>query len=211
MPNNLDATKNIINAFNNVIKIYGETSFLLRNFSAELAARGFESVMPGNGIGTETSKSIEYPKEWPIRYAALFFQHKKEQDNGRWLCVTVNFFHPESGDVLPRLILGVLENKNDKRRTAYEYGWLKRVYFNEGEEFTYTNEEKIKINTQDHMNMDLMDRKVINFCPNQKEKPVPLQGSFFATPLLSVNNAEEVKGLTTKIVGYWGTKYGPVK
>ena len=107
-------TENIKNAFDTVVQMYNETAFLFKDFNKSFADKGFESMMPSNGIGYESSKSLDWPDFWIIRYASWFYKPKKQHESEkRFVSVTVVFFDYDKV-MDPYLSISILENQDSK-------------------------------------------------------------------------------------------------
>ncbi len=178
--NSFNETQNVINAFETVSKIYEETSFLIKDFSAELNKLGFVSALPNKvSMGTNGSASLKYPKYWSLLYGAWFFRHCNQKDNCHWICITVSFFDLDlKAD--PRLLLGVLKRRDNSGE--YAYNWLHWAYFNRTS--SENSDDKIK------------------FSYNVKDSVYLADG--FSTSLLSVKDRSHMEDLLTKVINIWG-------
>jgi len=196
---------NIINSFENIAKIYEETSYLLKDFSEAITKHKFVSIS-GNSIGTTyVSKSIDSPRYWLTRYAALFFKPKNQKDNSPLLSVTIGFYDLEPKATEPFLILGVVEEMNHPKKD-WQYWWLFTPFLNEENAFDYSiakGEKKIKLN------IPAMDGEIVDFrCRYSNESyHWPRKGSMFAVPLLSVKDHNQVEVLSQKVLNLWRNKF----
>lgn len=198
--------QNIINAFDNAAKVYEETSFLLKDFSEAIAKHQFSNII-GNSIGTTyVSKSIDAPRYWLTRYAALFFKPNHQEDNNPLLSVTIGFFDLEPKAVEPYLVLGVVKGMDHPKR-SWEYSWLITPFLNQENAFDYyiENEEK-----KQNVSIPAMDGEVFDFaCHYSSESYTwPKEGSLFALPLLSINDYNKIETLSQKVVDLWKSKFG---
>ncbi len=181
---------NAKNAFDNVVKIYKETSFFLKDISTNLNERNFVATSGNIENYGGYSRSLDWTSCWLLRCAELRFKYK--EDNSRLISFTISFL---TG---PNLIVGVLEN-------MYDIGLLYELWCNENKEYKYSHQEK-EINYSLE-NKDT-DGKVIDFIFREDDKK---KGFFFAKPLLSIKNYDDVKSLSEKVVDLWEDKYGPIK
>jgi len=97
----------VMNSFGNVAKIYEETSFLLKDFSDEMMRLGFVRLRSDSGIETETSRGIDNPKMWHVRYASLPFKPKGQDSDEPYVCITAIFCDFEGEPTMPYLVAGV--------------------------------------------------------------------------------------------------------
>ncbi len=198
--------QNIIHAFENTAKTYEETSFLLKDFSEVITKHEFSSIS-GNSIGTTyVSKAINSPRYWLTRYAALFFKPNDQEDNCPLLSVTVGFYDSGPKAVEPYLILGVIKGMNHPDKN-WQYWWLFSTFVNEEDSFEYYivkkgNKRKVSIPT--------LDGEIIDFkCHYTDEyNDWPKEGSFFALPLLSVKDYNQIETLSQKVIELWKSKFG---
>lgn len=123
-----EQTQNVVNAFRNVIKVYEETSFLLKSFADVLASRGMIRESTGRGIVTNTSKSIDQPKQWLPLHAGWNFWPKGQKENFPNITVMVVFCSDDE-DVQPYLVVGVVEKQ-------YIAGLYHQLYKPERKQFT---------------------------------------------------------------------------
>ena len=181
--NDQDMTDNVKNSFDNVAKIYEETSFLLKDFSKEITGLGFDKEMPNDGIGTHGSTSIDYPKQWPVRYASLFFMPKDQVDKKRYVCITA-IFYDDSGELItPCLVTGVIKTSQEYLVLKQKYGVLYDGYLKDKDKFEGKDGKFVELDGK---------------------------GSVIAQPLLQINSAEEVKNLAQRMVDCWTEKFGEV-
>ncbi|MDA8014553.1 MAG: hypothetical protein MPK09_02940 [Gammaproteobacteria bacterium] len=102
-----EQTENVVNAFDNVIKVYTETSFLLKSFADVMQSHDMLRVRQGNAVSITTSKSIERPEEWLPPFAGLKFRHKEETKDSPRVAVVAAFLGVEE-KWTPCLFVGVI-------------------------------------------------------------------------------------------------------
>ena len=178
-------TKNVTNAFGVITKIYEETAFLLKDFSAILNLNDlkFHCVNPNFiEVYYGHSKGLDSPHRWLARNAELRFKPNKQTDYKKLISVTVSFrsFSSLEKTSEPYLIIGVLENMEGS-------GWLYAAYHNEDDDYEHNPPKD-----------QWKDEEMIEFTFRKDKK-----GRFFVKPLLQIKNTEEVKRLAGKIVECW--------
>jgi len=196
--------KDIINSFGNVARIYEETSYLFKDFSAIISGKNFKNIT-GNSIGTTSvSKALDASGYWLTRYAALFFKPIDQEANDPLLSVTVGFYNDELEAVEPYLALGVVKGM-DHVRKSWQYWWLYSPFINEGNNFEYFSETS---GDEQKTNAPSMNEEIIRFkCTfDDSSYTWPKEGWFFAVPLLDVRDAKDVERLSRKIIELWTAK-----
>lgn len=177
--NENSASINVKNTFENVVKIYEETSFLLQDFSAILKNDyKFESCN-NNKIDNYGgySRSLDWPQYWFSRCVEMCFKPNGQTNNNRLINITVIFYNKHKEEA-PRLVIGVLD-------TDGQSGWLHDAYHNESNNYKYSHE-------YEYNNMRKFDF--------QNDK---ILGSLFTRPLLLIKNYEHVKELATCAIKLW--------
>lgn len=129
-------------SFGNVAKIYEETSFLLKDFSDEMMRLGFVRLRSDSGIGTETSRSIDRPKEWHVRYASLSFKPEGQDRNEPYVCITAIFCGYESEPITPYLVAGFVN-------VVWQYYNFYNAYLDAKETFDGNDGKPIRLSRGD--------------------------------------------------------------
>ena len=113
--------ENVVNAFDNVIKMYVETSHLLKSFADVMHSHGMlRDRQKGSGVRATTSKSINVPRKWLTSFAGLDFWPKRAtEDNPRVGVVAAFVGNQEKWD--PYLIVGVMEETEMDIHELYRY------------------------------------------------------------------------------------------
>ena len=200
-------TENIKASFDNITKIYEESSFLLKDLAAELEKLGYEKEPRGNSIGTTyVSKNINSPRYWLTRYAALFFRTKAKPDYNRLLSTTVIYFDHEPTAIDPWLIVGVGEKSESAH---WDYWWMYSAFLNEEQKFNYyhgTDNAKLNIDSpKQHWQSQAQDWGFT--VPDTQNNPYhPKAGKLFAVPLLETKS-EDVGKLAKRGLKLWNTKF----
>ena len=183
--------ESVTNAFYAVTKIYEESSFLLKDFSAILSDLKFHCV---NSNSIEVyhgySRGLDSPHRWLASNIELRFKPNKPTDNNRLISVTVSFrsFSSFEQPSEPYLIVGILENTEGP-------GWLSAAYHNEDGDYDYGVDTPPKDEWKEEQIIEFTFRE-------NKDK----KGRFFYKSLLQIKNTEEVKKLAGKIVKCWEGK-----
>lgn len=173
----------VMNSFGNVAKIYEETSFLLKDFSDEMIRLGFVRMNSGSGVGTDTSKSIDNPRLWHVRYASLDFKPKGQDGHDPYTSITAIFCDYHSEPIVPYLIAGFVKMAGSDMQWQY-YNFY-NAYLDAKETFEGKDGKLIRLDRGD--------------------------GYAIAQPLLQVGNTECVKNLANNIVKYWEEKIGKLE
>ncbi|GAI07086.1 unnamed protein product [marine sediment metagenome] len=121
--NNLETQIKI--TFENLIKIYSESSKLLLDASALLDKEGFYCPH-GNTLGTNQSKNINNPADWITPYGARYFisdDHPKVL-----LGISIIFIGPRNHPVEPLVVFGKFEMK-EEIKSNYEYYYLRHCWY----------------------------------------------------------------------------------
>ena len=179
-----EQTKNVVNAFKNVIKVYEETSFLLKSFADVMQSSPHDMLQenPHNLFFLTTSKIIDRPEEWLPPFAGLKFRHKDAAEDSPRVGVVAAFLGVEA-NWTPYLAVGVIE-------AATHIEPLYRYFRSNREEFVQSKEDEF---VQSVDNIVAMSTK---------------QGVFKSLPLLQVRDEAFVKDLAEWVIGSWKDKYG---
>ena len=202
-----DISENVRNAFDCVLKIYEETTFLLNDFTEELAAFNFVNLSP-NSIGThDVSKSMQWPKFWMVRYGSQFYKQKKQDINNPLLSLTVGFLGYSDGGpnvIEPFLAIGVIRGM-DHPNQGWQNWWLYHPVINLDGAYEYDPED---YQGQPYVGDRKNRYNIINFKCRRLDTSYdfPKEGSFFTTPLLSINDTENIKELSKKCFELWSEK-----
>lgn len=129
----------VMNSFGNVAKIYEETSFLLKDFSDEMMRLGFIRLRSDSGIETETSRSIDRPKEWHVKYASLSFKPEGQDSNEPYVCITAIFCGYNSEAVTPYLVAGFVNME-------WQYYNFYNAYLDDKATFNRNDRKLIRLN-----------------------------------------------------------------
>ncbi len=186
-------TENIVNLFDVAIKIYQETSFLLKDFSDLLKAKKFKGPS-GNAIEMYGgfSRSLNWSNHWLVRCASLSFKPKVKAPDNRVIEITVVFCTDQKEDE-PRLVVGALDTDGNP-------GWLYYACYNIDDNYQYHREGKEFKYCPTHEDID---EKMTNFVYKPDNK---IRGCFFTVPLLSVKGYEDVEKLSERAVKELWTK-----
>ena len=197
--------ENINASFNNIAKVYEETSFILKDLAAELEKLGYEKIPKGNSLGTTyVSKNINSPRYWLTRYAALFFKIKAEPDSKRLLSTTVSYFDLDTKAMDPWLIVGVGEKSDSDH---WDYWWMYSAFLNDEQKFEYYERDNTKLNI-DSPHGQSQEREWGFRVPDAENNPYhPKAGKLFAVPLLTINSFEDIKELAERGTKLWKTEF----
>lgn len=195
-------SENVKTSFDNVVKIYEESSLLLKDLDAELEKLGFGKIK-GNEISTSTSKHIDRPRDWLPRYATLFFEAKAEPNSKRLLSATVMYFDLEL--FKPCLIMGVVENFDGPK---YNNWWMDRVFFHRTVEgnssmFSYYGKGNKSIKSP-HLDWQSEGDEWGFKRLHDGATSYPKAGKLFAVPLLEIKSEDVVK-LAERVSKFWDT------
>ena len=132
MKQNYNLSEQIKLTFENVQKIYGETSKLLLDTSALIEGDDYYCDH-GNTLGAQHSKHIEDPDSWITPYAARYFVSRK--DLLLQIGVAVVFLGRNHQPVEPIVLYGVTRYIQGKGRVTYNV--LRHIWYNllPGQEF----------------------------------------------------------------------------
>ena len=202
-PENL--SENVKTSFDNIFKVYEESSFLLQDLVAELEKKRFEKIK-GNEMSSYISKHIGSPRYWFVRYAVLFFKAKDQQDNNRLLSITVCYVDHVSKAIEPYLIVGVGETPNID--VSKDYWWLYSAFFNDEKKFVYygNDNEKLKIISPKQVWQHQGQEWSFMLSDAKSDPSYPKAGRLFAAPLLEIKS-EDVGNLAERGANLWETKF----
>ncbi len=201
-----DLSEIIKTSFDNVAKVYEESSFLLKDLVAGLEKLGFEKTPTGETIGTtDVLKKINFPRYWLIRYASLFFWATGEPKSNRLLSLSISYFDLDPKAMKPYLIVGVGEMfKSDD----WNYWWMYSAFLNEKKLFEYYGTDNKKLNIVSPEQEWQHQGQEWGFeVPNVKNNPsYPKAGKLFAVPLSEIKS-EDVRKLAERGLKLWNTKF----
>lgn len=157
--------------FENLIKIYSESSQLLQDASALLEEKGY-NCLHGNTLGTEQSKNINFPARWLTPYGARYFKSDEESKN--LLGIGIIYIGRNNTPILPLLLIGVFIMKPGKEMN-YAYWFLRHTWYHLQDKYELGEQYKIDTGLEDYdfksaiiMGKDLTDVKN----PNDIEKEI---------------------------------------
>ena len=191
-------SENVKTSFDNIVKVYEESSLLLKDLDAELEKIGFGKIK-GNEISTYISKHVDKPRDWLFRYATLFFEATAEPNSERLLSATVMYFDLEPFN--PCLIMGVVENFDDNKKNYY--WWMDHVFFNRTVGmFSYYGKGNKSIKSP-HLDWQ-SEGDEWGFERLRDDTSYPKAGKLFAVPLLEIKREDVVK-LAERVSKLWDT------
>ena len=201
-----DLSEHIKVSFDNIAKVYEESSFLLKDLVAGLEKLGFEKLPKGDSIGTTyVTKNINSPRYWLTRYAALFFGATAEPESNRLLSLSISYFDLDPKAMKPYLIVGVGEmSEND----YWQYWWMYSAFLNEEKMFEYYGTDNKKLNIVSPEQEWQHQGQEWGFdVPDVKNNPsYPKAGKLFAVPLIEIKS-EDVGKLAERGLKLWNTKF----
>ena len=202
-PENL--SENVKTSFDNIVKIYEESSILLGDLVAELEKKGLKKIK-GNEMSSYMSKLIDSPKYWFVRYAVLFFKAKDQQDNYRLLSITVCYVDHVFKAIEPYLIVGVGETPNFD--VSKDYWWLYSAFYNDEKDFVYydNDNDRLKIISPRQVWQHQEQEWTFKLSDAKSNTSYPKVGKLFAAPLLEIKS-EDVGNLAERGANLWETKF----
>ena len=196
-------SENVKISFDNIIKVYEESSLLLKDLVAELEKIGFEKVK-GNEISAYVSKHIDKPHNWLAGYAALSFKNKAEPDSKRPLFVTVIYFDLVPKAVEPYLIMGVCEMFDGG---SWDYWWMHYAFFNGDNMFRYYGSDNKMLSIESpHLAWQSKKGEWGFKVPNDGATTWPKAGKLLAVPLLEIKS-EDIGKLAERGAKLWKAKF----
>ena len=193
-------SENVKISFDNIVKVYEESSLLLKDLVAELEKKEFEKIQ-GNEIAAYVSKHIDKPQWWFPSYASFSFKRKDEPDSKRLLSATVLYFDFDPKVLKPYLIMGVCEMFDGG---SWGYWWMYEAFFNSENMFRYYENNKIQNIGSPHLawknELDEWGFKMLK----DRETYWPKAGKLFAVPLLEIKS-EDVGKLAERVSKLWDT------
>ena len=198
-----DLSEHIKISFDNTVKVYEESSLLLKDLVAELEKIGFEKVK-GNEISAYVSKHIDKPRNWLAGYAALSFKIKAEPDSKHLLFATVIYFDLVPKAVKPYLIMGVCEMFDGG---SWDYWWMHYAFFNGEKMFRYYGSDNNMLSIgSPHLAWQSKEDEWGFKVPHDGATTWPKAGKLFAIPLLEIKS-EDVGKLAERGAKLWETKF----
>ena len=118
-------------SFENIIKVYTESSMLLLDASQIILKdkdyKDLAYICPhGNTLGTNQSKNINYPADWITPYGARYFSSEKYPKTLLGICII--YIGPENTPVNPIIVYGKF-NMKENIRDNYEYNYLRHSWY----------------------------------------------------------------------------------
>lgn len=174
---------NVKTSFDNIVKVYEESSFLLKDLVTEIEEKNSEKGFrqkKGNEIGSYISKHLGNPKYWFARYATLFFEAIGSKYS---LSATIIYFH-DLESFKPCLIMGVVKNIDGNTKN-YNW-WMDDVFFNRNSKFSYYGKDNKNIESP-HLDWQRGGNEWCFERRHHKATSYPEDGKLFAVPLLEIN------------------------
>ena len=120
-----DQSTTVKNTFSNLIKIYSESSKLLRD-AEELLKRKKFHCDHGNYLGTAQSKHIDSPEHWFVPYGTRIF--KSTEYNDLLLGITIIYIGKDNTPIEPLIVFGIYKMKEGKE-SSYRYNDLRHLWY----------------------------------------------------------------------------------
>jgi hypothetical protein len=196
----------IKNAFNYILSVYKETSFLLQDLEKELVNRKFQCIN-GSATGTSLSYALEKPEYWMSTFLTRFWMPKN--DNSPWrgpktLYLTGSILFAINGKAIEPLFTYGIFQAMDSPEAAYCYDWHLKVIQNEGGFFSYKREGEAF--TFDKFPLD---RKPIIFeCEQLTDRSYtwPKLGVIIPLSLVDIKDSEDISILADEMKKLWDTR-----
>ena len=182
---------NVKTSFDNIVKVYEESSLLLKDLIAEIEKKGFRKKR-GNEIGSYISKHIDAPKNWFARYATLFFEAIGSKYS---LSATIIYFD-DLEPFKPCLIMGVIKNIDGNTKN-YNW-WMDNVFFNRENKFSYYGKDNKNIESP-HLDWQKEGNEWVFERRHDEATSYPEDGKLFAVPLLEIKR-EGIGGLAKRVL-----------
>jgi hypothetical protein len=199
--NRNELENNAINTFDNIKRIYEETSFLLKDFSEAICKHHFESILKNTILKSGSSQSLDNSYYWITHYITQFYKPIKQSGPDPLLSISAGFYDIENKAVEPFLIFGIIKKVNNSFG-GNPSNWLHDILYNRDNFFNY-------ISGGEKTNQIPVNGTIVDFEFKMTEEYIkwPSRGSIFAVPLFSVKNYEDIEQLSVKMINLWKTKY----